>query len=162
MNSLHFSPSMFRPKEKYQKPRDIRSRSERGWGSCLPFLRHLLAYWAGCSYSSSQGSSGKYTNTDKLSFSCLYMDMNQSFREVEKPLLPLGGCQCHLMLMTQKERVKSTTYEWNGKQNITVIFYLTGFCHMLFMILPNEPFRGWASIPATPPIAPSTQGPTGN
>lgn len=47
---------------------------------------------------------------------------SESFRKAKKPPLPLGGCQCHLTLMRQKKRLKST-YEWNGKQKNTVTFF---------------------------------------
>lgn len=49
-----------------------------------------------------------------------------------------------------------------GEQKITMVLYLAEFCNMLFILVPNEPLRGWVSIPAIPPIVPSTQGPTGN
>lgn len=62
----------------------------------------------------------------------------------------------------KKKPTMKSIYELKESRKLLMILYLAGFCTMLFILVPNEPLRGWLSIPATPPIVPSTQGPTGN
>lgn len=164
MISLNFSPSMFRPLQK----RNI-----------INLVTYTLVLKgveeAACHFSITSWCTGlgvhtqvprgalrkiyKYRSILRQIHIPLYRHESESFRKAKKPLLLLGGCQCHLMLMRQKERVKSI---YERKESRQLLWYLAGFCNMLVMLIPNEPFRGWASIPATPPSAPSPQGPTGN